>query len=107
MRRSYLLGGKGHHWAHGRGRLQHVVSCEVLRSGTDGNLGLGDLQTNLRPFRHRLEADAPLDQRLTGAEEQRMNIGTSEEGVEKYAGSAQTIAHESYVALQKRLQQAY
>lgn len=63
-RPSYLLGGQGHHWTHGSGRLQHVVSREILRRGTNGNLGLSDLQADLRPLRHRLKANAPLDQCL-------------------------------------------
>lgn len=60
----YLLRGEGHDRAHRRGRLQHVVPREVLRRGPDGNLRLGDLEADLGPLRHRLEADSPLDQRL-------------------------------------------
>lgn len=62
---SHLLRGEGHDWAHRCGRLQHVVPREVLRRGTDGNLRLGDLEADLGPLGHRLEADAPLNQRLS------------------------------------------
>lgn len=39
---------------------------EVLWRGADGNLGLGDFEAHLGPLRHRLEADASLDQSLGG-----------------------------------------
>lgn len=59
--------GEGHDRAHRCGRLQHVVPREVLRRGANGNLRLGDLEADLGPLGHWLEADAPLDQRLSAS----------------------------------------
>ena len=58
------LGAEGDDGEERRRGLQHVVACEVLRRGADGDRALEDLQTDVRPLADRLEVDATVDEGL-------------------------------------------
>ena len=58
------LGAEGDDGEERRRGLQHVVACEVLRRGADGDRALEDLQTDVRPLADGLEVDAAVDEGL-------------------------------------------
>lgn len=59
-----LLGRQGHDGQERRRSLQDVVAGQVLGRGTERDVGVEDLQTDLGPLADGLELDATVDERL-------------------------------------------